>query len=182
MTTTPTRIPRWGRALVCVAGGVIGAGCAPASEVASLQLAVDEAGTFVGVYADSSAARLELSLDWSLVVDNRGAQPCPVAVYRWTDALPDPAILPSSSAGPWPDRWNDGELVATAVVDADTPAVFEASEPDAEAVAVLLGLAVCPDARLVLDVRAEASADLGIRSITEALTVELWQIEPAPSP
>jgi hypothetical protein len=157
--------------------GLLASACGPMSEVASLQLAVDEAGTFVGMFASSSAAGQPLSLDWSLVVENHGSAPCPVAVYRWTDALPDPATLPSSAPEAWPDPWADGELVASAIVEVDTPAVFEASEPDADVVGVLLGLAVCPDARLVLDVRAEASADLGIRSISEALALELWQVE-----
>lgn len=163
----------------------LASGCGPASEVGSLRLAVDEVGTFVGMFGASSAAGLELNLDWSLVVENHGAAPCPVAVYRWTDLLPDPAVLPlapASESEAWPERWDEGELVASAIVDADTPAVFEGSEADADAVGLLLGLAVCPDARLVLDVRGEASADLGVRSISEALTLDLWQVEAVPSP
>lgn len=156
--------------------------CAPASEDASLRLAVDEAGAFVGVYAGSSAAGIEVDLDWSLVVTNHGVAACPVAAYRWDDALPDPATLPIAGEGPaaaaWPEVWAEGELLASAVVEPGGTTRFDHGEPEADEVGLLLGLAACPGAQLELEARADASADLGIRAISEALTVELWAIEP----
>ncbi len=157
---------------------VVLTGCAPASEASAVSFRVDERGAFVGVYAGTSAAGVEVELEWALTLANRGSAPCPVGLYRWTDALPEDAALPEPEPGQgWPATWDGGELVDSGVLEPGERLESGATLEPGEEVEALFGLAVCPDANLELDFGAELTADLGVRGISDALLLQVWRAD-----
>ncbi len=90
----------------------------------------------------------------------------------------DVAALVRRRRRAWPSSWDGGELIASGVVEPGArallgPAYFD----EAEQIDALLGVAVCAGADLELEVRAEVTADLGVRAVAEALSVELWRAD-----
>jgi hypothetical protein len=158
----------------------VAVGCGPTSESSSLDFPVDGAGAVVGLHGSTSASGAQVELEWTMVVDNLGAQPCTVAVYRWLEGGLDPELpLPTTSAEQdWPASWADGELLEAGTVEPGAeltlgPALL--ADP-AEVVEGQLGLAACPGAQLELGVRAELDAGLGVRAILDAVLLELWRM------
>lgn len=153
-------------------------GCGDVSELATVNARLtDGESMFVGVEVSSSAAGVELEVDWRIELISFGATPCPVAVYRWLDELPAGDELPSETAEGWPQTWDGGELIASAVVPAGEAIELEQrlDEPRDGRVGGLLGLATCEGSRLDAIVEVEAAADLGIRAAFDALVVDLWR-------
>lgn len=151
-------------------------GCGAATEAVSLSFAIDDRGAMVSVLANTSAADTDIELDWAVKFDNRSAQACAVAVYRWTDFV-DPTLVGPTASDPaaWPQTFADGELVETGVVQANGTLTLGPDLVDDPAPLVYgqLLLATCPNAQLDVGVRAEAVADLGARSLTDSLGVQL---------
>jgi hypothetical protein len=156
-------------------------GCGPATEAASLRFTIDEQGAWFTVIADTSADDVDLELDWAVKFDNRRSTACAVAVYRWTDAAVDPAIVGPTASDPeaWPQTFQEGELVETGVVEADGTLTLGPSLVDDPAPLVYgqFLLATCPDAQLDVGVRTEAIVDLGVRSLTESIGLSLVRLD-----
>ena len=156
-------------------------GCAPASEASSLRFNVGEHGAMFSVLAETSAAELDVELDWALEFENLRSQPCPIAVYRWTDFVDPNTVDAPSVSDPlaWPETFAGGELVETGVVEAHGTLTIGPNLVDDPAPSVYgqFLLATCPDGWFVVSVRSEAVADLGARTLTESLGLVLAKID-----
>lgn len=155
-------------------------GCGPASEAASLSFMIGESGAMFAVLADSSTES-DIEVDWAVEFDNLGPQACPVAVYRWTDFVDPSAIVRPTTSDPqaWPQTVADGELIETGIVEVGgtlTLGPTLVTEPTPSVYGQFL-LAACPDARLAVGVRSEATIDLGARSLTDSLGLSLLKLD-----
>lgn len=151
-------------------------GCGPTSDAVSLSFALDERGAMFSVLADSSTES-DLEVDWAVEFENLGSQPCPVAVYYWSDWVDPDAVARPTSNDPqaWPMTVDDGELIESGIVEPGATLTLGPSlvgEPAPSVYGQFL-LATCPDALLAVGVRSEAVIDLGVRSLTDSLGLSL---------
>jgi hypothetical protein len=164
------------RPLVALLFAALVLGCGPTSEAVSLSFPIDERGAMFSVVADSSAD-YDIDVEWAIEVDNLGSQPCPVAVYQWATYVKPYSVERPTASDPqdWPETLEDGELIATGVVEVGESLTLGPTlvgEPTPTVYAQFL-LATGPDARLDFSVRAEALVDLGVRVMTDSLGLTL---------
>lgn len=133
---------------------------------------------FVGIEVHTSAAGAELEVDWTVTLSSFAASECPVAIYRWLDSLPEQGELPSfDPAEGWPASWDGAERVASVVVPSGEAITIGPQRLDEgpNRVGGVLGIATCEGSGLDAIVVVEAAADLGVRSISDALLVDVWR-------
>jgi hypothetical protein len=168
------------RLLLALVPAVLVGGCAEDEGRAWINARLTEGEAMIAaIDVRSSADGAELEVDWGMELVSRSSADCPVAVYRWLDALPEGNELPSVGPGEsWPAGWAGGELVDDAVLEAGGELSLgptRLDEPRDERVGGLIGLATCPDSSLDAEIFVEAEADLGVRAVWDALTVEIWR-------
>jgi hypothetical protein len=154
-------------------------GCGDVSERASINARLtDGESMFVGIEVSSSATGAELEVDWGAELISFAAQPCPVAVYRWLDSLPEQPLPVFDGVEGWPESWDGGELVESAIIlpgEAIELGPTRLDEVMDLRVGGLLGIATCEDSGLDAIVYVEAEADLGVRALSDALVVDIWR-------
>lgn len=165
-------------ALVCLLA-LATAGCGDLSRSASINARLTAGESmFVGIEVSSSATGAELEVDWSVALVSFGATSCPVAIYRWLDALPEQGELPTlDPTEGWPQQWDGGELIESVIVPAGETLELGPQRLDEgrDRVGGLLGIATCEGSGLDAIVEVEAEADLGIRAAYDALIVDVWR-------
>jgi hypothetical protein len=133
---------------------------------------------FVGIDVRTSAAGAALAVDWSVTLISFAGSSCPVAIYRWLDALPEQGELPDfDPIEGWPQQWDGGELIEQVIVPAGETVELgpQRMGEGRDRVGGLLGIATCESSGLDAFVDVEAEVDLGIRAAYDALLVDVWR-------
>jgi hypothetical protein len=158
---------------------LLAAGCGEISRSSSINARLTAGESMlVGIEVSTSAAGAALEVDWSVTLVSFAGSSCPVAIYRWLDALPEQGELPSfDPIEGWPQQWDGGELIEQAIVPAGEIVEIGPQRLDdgRDRVGGVLGIATCESSGLDAIVEVEAEVDLGIRAVYDALLVNVWR-------
>ncbi len=155
-------------------------GCSEVVEDSGVAFRIDARGALALIEASTSADHADIELEWQATLTNERGFACPVALYEGVMLeLPSEDVdLPQRTesalaASPWPSSWEGGELVAEAVVEPGATFRFDADTLGFEdgGGAVWIAVATCPDARLQLELDADATFDLGTGGFVHATSL-----------